>query len=124
MCCRSPLIPARPTFSAEILSASTGSEPDSNVWTNPNNNNNDNSKQLNYNGRVSSSENRIPPSIQRELDQRKIGESITNIANKIRRYNSWENEGKPGSVIGMALKTKSDNPLKSNKDDVLPHYTE
>lgn len=35
VCCRSPIIPARPTFSAEMLNMSTGSETDSNVWTNP-----------------------------------------------------------------------------------------
>lgn len=106
------------------MSASTGSEADSNVWTNPNNNNYVNvssPEKKAHDGRVSSSENRIPPSIQREMDQRKIGESITNIANKLRRYNSWEHEGKSGSAIAMALKTKDRDDVKvqDNKDDTI-----
>lgn len=44
-----------------------------------------------YDGRVSASEDRIPDSIQKEMDKRKIGESITSIANSLRRHNSWEN---------------------------------
>ncbi|XP_059622637.1 kinesin-like protein KIF12 [Phlebotomus argentipes] len=36
VCCRSPIIPARPTFSAEILNMSTGSDPEQpNIWIAP-----------------------------------------------------------------------------------------
>lgn len=35
VCCRSPIIPARPTFSGDILNVSSGSDPDANIWTNP-----------------------------------------------------------------------------------------
>ncbi|GAB0093994.1 Kinesin-like protein [Sergentomyia squamirostris] len=43
VCCRSPIIPARPTFSAEILNMSTGSDPDQpNIWIAPTTNNHEN----------------------------------------------------------------------------------
>lgn len=36
VCCRSPIIPARPTFSGDQLTGSTGSDQDqANIWTNP-----------------------------------------------------------------------------------------
>lgn len=37
VCCRSPIIPARPTFSAEMLNISPANNEssDSNIWTNP-----------------------------------------------------------------------------------------
>lgn len=35
VCCRSPIIPARPTFSGDMLNVSTGSDQDANIWTNP-----------------------------------------------------------------------------------------
>lgn len=108
-----------------MLSVSTGSETDSNVWTNPMNNNNylnvtsPNLEHHNHSGRVSSSENRIPESIQKEMDQRKIGESITNIANKLRRHNSWENNSRPGS--GMLFKNQySDASNRNNKIESIP----
>lgn len=39
-------------------------------------------------GRVSANEYRIPEDLQKELDRRRIGESINQIANSIRRHNS------------------------------------
>lgn len=39
-------------------------------------------------GRVSANEYRIPEDLQKELDRRRIGESIDLIANQMRRYNS------------------------------------
>lgn len=39
-------------------------------------------------GRVSANECRIPEDLQKELDRRRIGESINQIANTIRRHNS------------------------------------
>lgn len=41
---------------------------------------------------MSANENRIPQSIQKELDRRRIGNSITNIANNFRRNNSWDQQ--------------------------------
>lgn len=35
VCCRSPIIPARPTFSGDLLNMSSGSDQDANIWTNP-----------------------------------------------------------------------------------------
>lgn len=96
VCCRSPIIPARPAFSSEMLNMSAGSDSDSNIWTNPLNISTDNvstfkvisnfmSFQLSFSyklsfknelldGRVSSNENRIPDTIQKELDRRRIGD--------------------------------------------------
>lgn len=34
VCCRSPIVPVRLTFSAEMLN-SAGNNEDSNIWTNP-----------------------------------------------------------------------------------------
>lgn len=39
-------------------------------------------------GRVSQNEYRMPEDIQKELDRRRIGESIDQIAHSMRRYNS------------------------------------
>jgi kinesin family member 12 len=75
VCCRSPIIPAITSFSGELMNQSTGSETDANIWRNPLASSMDNvSNRDIMDGRVSSSENRIPESIQKELDKRRIGE--------------------------------------------------
>jgi hypothetical protein len=57
------------------MNQSTGSETDANIWRNPLASSMDNvSNRDILDGRVSSSENRIPESIQKELDKRRIGE--------------------------------------------------
>lgn len=120
VCCRSPIIPARPTFSATDMliaggastdgeSTITTQQQDSNIWTNPMDGGGSSSHGLDRasyatgaatatavtmeatararmaaltvpataadsrDGRVSANENRIPDTIQRELDQRRIG---------------------------------------------------
>lgn len=115
VCCRSPIIPARPTFSAEMLNSTNAENGDSNIWTNPlatshysasmdnishrvsvhkihikvvvfcvGNVNVSNFPIFQFffikaseslDGRVSSRDNhRMPDSVQRELDKRRIGD--------------------------------------------------
>lgn len=74
VCCRSPLIPARPTISGDVFNFSTGSEPDfnnSNYWLNPLT---DNSSNEQIDGRVSSAENNVTESTQKEMDKLRISE--------------------------------------------------
>ncbi|KAL9704205.1 hypothetical protein quinque_007723 [Culex quinquefasciatus] len=104
VCCRSPIIPARPTFSAEMLNLSASGEDISNVW--PANALSVSSDSMgsvsgryknheSLDGRVSANENKIPELLQKELDKRRIGDSITTIANNLKRHNSWENNRSP-----------------------------
>jgi hypothetical protein len=75
VCCRSPLIPARPTISGDVFNFSTGSENDfannngSNIWKNPMN-----SSSENIDGRISSADNKISDSMQREMDKMRISQ--------------------------------------------------
>jgi kinesin family member 12 len=71
VCCRSPLIPARPTISGDIFNFSTGSDDfnGSNIWRNPMNASTDN-----LNGRISSAENQISDSALKEMDKLRINE--------------------------------------------------
>ncbi|GLV41877.1 Kinesin-like protein at 54D [Carabus blaptoides fortunei] len=93
VCCRSPIIPARPTFSAEMLNKSMNSDLEfgsTNIWTNPLNS----AKQSH--GRVLVDEGQhIPEAIQKELDKRRIGSSSTDAyrPGSHRRHNSWD--GRP-----------------------------
>ncbi|VEN42027.1 unnamed protein product [Callosobruchus maculatus] len=64
VCCRSPLIPARPAFSAEILGGDQESS-STNIWTNP--------IPDTDNKTADNSSKQIPESIQKELDKRQIG---------------------------------------------------
>ncbi|XP_059092034.1 kinesin-like protein KIF12 isoform X7 [Tigriopus californicus] len=149
VCCRSPIVPVRPTYSAELLTASyngslprssghSGSAPDlahldsrsdsrsspvTNVWTNPLNDSqhlngtqsalddhhhhhhhHQNGHHHHYHHRqksltpsqslssLGSNSNttptnvptRLPPNINKELEKRKIGNSLTNIADSMR----------------------------------------
>lgn len=83
VCCRSPIIPARPTFSAEMLNLSASGEDISNVW--PANALSVSSDSMgsvsgryknheSLDGRVSANENKIPELLQKELDKRRIGD--------------------------------------------------
>lgn len=80
VCCRSPIIPARPTFSAEMLNLSTSGDDMSNVWQNALSVSSDSMGSLNryktesLDGRVSANENKIPELLQKELDKRRIGD--------------------------------------------------
>lgn len=95
VCCRSPIIPARPTFSATDMLNASADDADANIWTNPVGATPATAPAIDghassammmtvaprttapgtdgHDGRVSSNENRIPDTIQRELDQRRIG---------------------------------------------------
>ncbi|XP_023713888.1 kinesin-like protein KIF12 isoform X3 [Cryptotermes secundus] len=128
VCCRSPIIPARPTYSAEMLNMSGNGDLDAtNVWVNPLNASLTNTlggstnstlpgprfKQDILEGRKSAKPpHRLPESIQKELDKRSIGNSMMNIAESYRekshrRHNSWDNgKGMHGST-GSADSTSS-----------------
>jgi kinesin family member 12 len=71
VCCRSPIIPARPTISGDIFNFSTGSENDfangSNIWKNPLN-----ASMENINGRISSADTKVSDSMQKQMDQMRI----------------------------------------------------
>jgi len=72
VCCRSPLIPARPTISGDIFNFSNGSDNElvmnqSNIWKNPMNGSTEN-----LDGRISSANNKITDSLQKEMDKMRI----------------------------------------------------
>lgn len=72
VCCRSPLIPARPTVAGDIFNFSTNSENElnnSNYWRNPLSSSNE---QLD--GRMSSADNKVSDSMQKEMDKMRISE--------------------------------------------------
>lgn len=74
VCCRSPLIPARPTISGDVFNFSTGSEPDfnnSNYWRNPLNSSNEQ-----IDGRMSSADDKLTESTQKEMDQLRISQRL------------------------------------------------
>ncbi|XP_053679043.1 kinesin-like protein KIF12 [Anopheles nili] len=103
VCCRSPIIPARPTFSAEMLnlSAASGDAEVSNIWRNPLSSSADSMSRYrneSLDGRVSANENKIPDLLQKELDKRRIGDSINTIANNLKRNNSWDNANRTNGM--------------------------
>ncbi|XP_040566336.1 kinesin-like protein KIF3A isoform X2 [Lepeophtheirus salmonis] len=144
VCCRSPIIPARPSYSAELLSMSLsgslprssgvmGSAPEhlnsssnshtspvTNVWVNPmmdtpppsnyeNGHDEDVSQQRNNVGSCTSGRNspsfshsksRLPENINRELERRKIGNSMTNIVESYRKSRSFSKGGSLDSESG------------------------
>ncbi|XP_054287518.1 kinesin-like protein KIF12 [Macrosteles quadrilineatus] len=80
VCCRSPLIPARPSYSGDLLN-STADLNNSNVWTNPLHGSLDKlSSSAKYKehmtGKGAKPPHRLPDSIQKELDKRQIGKSL------------------------------------------------
>ncbi|XP_063708144.1 kinesin-like protein KIF12 [Culicoides brevitarsis] len=91
VCVRSPIIESKGTFKDELEREAQPPE----MWRNPINGSTDSvADQSKYrstehlSGRVSANEYRIPEDLQKELDRRRIGESINQIANTIRRHNS------------------------------------
>jgi hypothetical protein len=77
VCCRSPLIPARPTISGDVFNFSTGSENDlnnSNYWRNPLSSSNEEFIGSVIDGRMSSAENKVSDSMQKEMDKLRISE--------------------------------------------------
>ncbi|XP_043258270.1 kinesin-like protein KIF12 isoform X2 [Colletes gigas] len=98
VCCRSPIIPARPTYSAEMLNDNNNENAPgaTNVWTNPNVEPTPLSSDLIRRGLYRSAGN-MPEKIQKELDKRRILGSYNNVAeaykdkSQHRRHNSWDN---------------------------------
>ncbi|XP_055534500.1 kinesin-like protein KIF12 [Wyeomyia smithii] len=129
VCCRSPIIPARPTFSAEMLNLSANSEDITNVWQNALSISSDSAGSLpkpkteSLDGRVSANENKIPELLQKELDKRRIGDSITTIANNLKRHNSWENNRsqnvKLSSRKGSAESRRSDQTQRTSQTRII-----
>ncbi|XP_044766590.1 kinesin-like protein KIF12 isoform X2 [Coccinella septempunctata] len=90
----SPLIAARPAFSAEMLNTTSDSDVVSNIWTNPMDTKKDDS-------------NRIPASIEKELEKRQIGKMTP-----LRRHRSWDDKPKSAGIN----RTKSHElPSPTNK---------
>ncbi|XP_061516746.1 kinesin-like protein KIF12 isoform X1 [Anopheles gambiae] len=123
VCCRSPIIPARPTFSAEMLnlSAASGDLEVSNIWRNPLSSSADSMNRYrneSLDGRVSANENKIPELLQKELDKRRIGDSITTIANNLTRNNSWDtaNRSNGTSMHGMKLASRKGSADSRHSD--------
>ncbi|XP_063225816.1 kinesin-like protein KIF12 isoform X2 [Bacillus rossius redtenbacheri] len=127
VCCRSPIIPARPTYSSEMLNMSMNGDLDAtNIWTNPLNATVTLSqsassimpgpkfKQDILEGRLSTKPpHRLPDSINKEIEKRGIGRSMTNIADTYReksyqRHNSWDNTNTVSNIDGAesALRRK------------------
>ncbi|KAK9881584.1 hypothetical protein WA026_016455 [Henosepilachna vigintioctopunctata] len=86
ICCRSPLIPARSAFSAEVLNLAD-SDSTSNIWNSSSDSNNEQAS-------------RIPASIEKELEKRQIGNGPF-----LRRHKSWDD--KPKTKIVKMKSNKS-----------------
>ncbi|KAH0954697.1 hypothetical protein HN011_006844 [Eciton burchellii] len=104
VCCRSPIIPAKPSYSAELLNDNNEDMPGAtNVWTNPNTAPSpiySFSKHTVNNGLYKLGGN-MPKEVLKELDRRRIVGSYNNIAEAYkdksnhRRHNSWDNGNRP-----------------------------
>ncbi|XP_069686523.1 kinesin-like protein KIF12 isoform X2 [Periplaneta americana] len=125
----SPIIPAKPTYSADMLNTSFNGNLDStNVWVNTLNGSLSNTfgattgsllaglqlKNDTTEGRNSAKPFRLPESIQKEMDKRSIGNSMTNIAESYRekshrRHNSSDNNKVSRGSTGSADSTSSAN---------------
>ncbi|XP_043282318.1 kinesin-like protein KIF12 isoform X2 [Venturia canescens] len=126
VCCRSPIIPARPTYSAEMLHASLDDVPGAtNIWTNPNADTNSTptftTSNEGKNNEQSSTSGNIPDKLLKELDKRIVG-SFSNIAetyrDKIshhRRHNSWDNGRGSGSSPDQTY-----SPVETNQSRKSP----
>ncbi|XP_034942202.1 kinesin-like protein KIF12 [Chelonus insularis] len=116
VCCRSPIIPARPTYSAEMLSNLSNDDLPgaTNVWTNPNS-----ETELIRPTVKKVAGTVMPQKVLKELDKRIVG-SFNNIAETYkdkshhRRYNSWDNGNNSvespdqnGSLIDISHSKKS-----------------
>lgn len=84
VCCRSPIIPARPTFSGDLLNGSTGSDQDTNIWTNPMSD-----SPTNTNGRVSVASRPVSKTVSEQAEE----EEDKNEEKMLRRNKSWDQNG-------------------------------
>ncbi|XP_012235666.2 kinesin-like protein KIF12 isoform X1 [Linepithema humile] len=105
VCCRSPIIPARPSYSAELLNENNEDIPGAtNIWMNPNAAPSpvySFSKYTINSGLYNRSAGSMPEKVLKELDKRRIVGSYNNIAEAYkdksshRRHNSWDNSNRP-----------------------------
>ncbi|KAG7188164.1 hypothetical protein KM043_013382 [Ampulex compressa] len=114
VCCRSPIIPARPTYSAEVLNSGTSEDlPGAiNIWTNPNM---EASPPLYATPKTSlqrpvyTSAECMPDKVRKELDRRRIIGSHNNVFEAYktthRRHNSWDDIRTIGQEQTTNLKT-------------------
>lgn len=118
VCCRSPIIPARPTYSAEMLNDSNNENAPgaTNVWTNPNVEPTPLSSDMIRHGLYRSASS-MPEKIQKELDKRRIVGSYNNIVEAYkdkshhRRHNSWDN----GNGMTRMSPDQSMSPIDINQ---------
>ncbi|XP_014240067.1 kinesin-like protein KIF12 [Cimex lectularius] len=88
VCIRSPIIPARPTLSAEMLNNSNSDLESSNIWMNPfgsstgSLHNLNMSRPKNDNERIVDNRSRLLDSFQKELDKRQIGKRNKHTLNR------------------------------------------
>ncbi|XP_012524987.1 kinesin-like protein KIF12 isoform X1 [Monomorium pharaonis] len=107
VCCRSPIIPARPSYSAELLNDNNEDVPGAtNVWTNPNAapspvySFSKNALGSGLGSGLYRSTGGMPEKVLKELDKRRIVGSYNNIAEAYkdksnhRRHNSWDNSNR------------------------------
>ncbi|XP_023290583.1 kinesin-like protein KIF12 [Orussus abietinus] len=106
VCCRSPIIPARPTYSAELLNGTRNEDGPgaTNVWTNPEVDASRpafSTSKNPSNGRTSRMSGGMPEKVLKELDKRRIVGSSSNIVEAYRdkshhrRNHSWDNGNGP-----------------------------
>ncbi|XP_066591849.1 kinesin-like protein KIF12 isoform X3 [Prorops nasuta] len=118
VCCRSPIIPARPTYSAEMLSENNSEDLPgaTNVWTNPNADSHPPTYSVSKEtspGSLHKSSGNMPEKVLKELDKRRIIGSYNNIAeaykdkSQHRRHNSWDN--------GNANPSETTSPVDVNQ---------
>uniref|UniRef100_A0A6P7GSR7 Kinesin-like protein KIF12 n=1 Tax=Diabrotica virgifera virgifera TaxID=50390 RepID=A0A6P7GSR7_DIAVI len=96
ICCSSPLIPARPAYSAEVLNSAGDI---SNIWTNS----------------VTEKTSKIPESIIKELNKHQIGNSFVQTATH-RRHNSVED--RTNGAKNRRVQTRysdEENPVKNGE---------
>lgn len=98
VCCRSPIIPARPTFSGDMLNVSSGSDQDANIWTNPMS---ESPIQSTTNGRLSISLGRpiSQTTSENNVDDEEVETDALTMGNghvatgQLRRNKSWDQNG-------------------------------
>uniref|UniRef100_A0A182IV57 Uncharacterized protein n=1 Tax=Anopheles atroparvus TaxID=41427 RepID=A0A182IV57_ANOAO len=102
------------------LSAASGEVEVPNIWRNPLSSSADSMsrhRDESLDGRVSANENKIPDLIQKELDKRRIGDSINTIANNLKRNNSWDNANRAiGSGQGVKLASRKSSADSRHSD--------
>lgn len=87
VCCRSPIIPARPTFAGDLLNVSSGSDQDANIWTNP-------MTDSPINGRLSTNSNRpISKTVSEEGNGGRTVGGGQVLTGQLRRNKSWDQNG-------------------------------